>query len=672
MAVTPGVPAPGASRTAFHLDDPSDSESERNSQSPQLQFDKTEQHLSHLQNGVELAHGQQAECSPPAMVSITTQGLAQMQAVLSSSERILGAGPLKSTFGSDVTTTVDIKRTLSDPSVNKFAHKVRPFPHDPRDWIPGYMSSNLPSQTHVTQVNSMFNDTAGTFGVQRAEDMPRIMKDAGISPWAAVLALSTPTIVEGPPMQRNHSRSIRTNANTSSTEHLDQLPEDIRADALPLNVRSASGSDRNARISSGARDVKPDDEDMEDEENMKRNFIMKLGRTFSMYGAPSHRLEYHMNQVAEALNVEADFLQFPNLILISFGGTETYKSTTHFLKAPWGINMGKLAQVNALCLALTEGLIDIHNAVDLLEGVRAGKDYPDWMFVLTFPVSSFCATVLLFQLTWLEGGVSAVLGLVVGLLTVWLSRYDNIGFLLEFLASFISVFLSRSIQSFLPATVCYNFIKISFASYAIFLPGLSLTIAIIELSTRNMVSGTIRLFGAIFCAMMIGFGLTIGSALVLWDNNGLTHPKCAPTSPMWAFVFFIPMAMSINIQFQGNRNQWFIMTVASALGFVTNSMLNLIPVLQAQPTAVTALSAMAIGLASNVYARVTNDVAIAPILAGLLIQVPGSLSVTSTLQFFQNAGNGSSSGGVVDGVNFTFQMLLISMSLAMGELLFVI
>jgi uncharacterized membrane protein YjjB (DUF3815 family) len=62
----------------------------------------------------------------------------------------------------------------------------------------------------------------------------------------------------------------------------------------------------------------------------------------------------------------------------------------------------------------------------------------------------------------------------------------------------------------------------------------------------------------------------------------------------------------------------------------------------------------------NLDARISHDVAVAPILAGILLQVPGSLGVRSTLGFFAGGSK------IVDGVDFTFQMLTIGMSLALG------
>jgi uncharacterized membrane protein YjjB (DUF3815 family) len=65
-------------------------------------------------------------------------------------------------------------------------------------------------------------------------------------------------------------------------------------------------------------------------------------------------------------------------------------------------------------------------------------------------------------------------------------------------------------------------------------------------------------------------------------------------------------------------------------------------------------SALLVGIISNTYSRVTNDVAIAPIVSGILLLVPGSLGVRSSLFILGN--------NVAAGTTVAFQMISIAMS----------
>ncbi|TPX65819.1 hypothetical protein SpCBS45565_g04858 [Spizellomyces sp. 'palustris'] len=386
----------------------------------------------------------------------------------------------------------------------------------------------------------------------------------------------------------------------------------------------------------------------------KRDFLIKLSRAFAMYGAPSHRLEFHLRTVSEALDVESNFIVLPGLILISFGN-EDHSSTTHLVKAPQGFNMSKLSAVNALCHVLEKGEILIDDGLKRLQDIRSEAEYSRPLFLSTFPVVSFGISIIGFGTNWVEAGVSALFGLVVGCLCLAAARYPSFTYLLDFAAALVVSFLARVFKS-ISGDDCFHETLVTLSALAVLLPGLSLTISIIEISTRNMVSGTVRMFHALFTAMLLGFGMSVGPLLFGQQANTSQPAYCGtndPVFPYWYFLLFPPMSICICIFFEARPRQWTIMTFVSALGFVAYYFLNQIPSLRANGQLPMVLSALVIGLSSNIYARITHDAAVAPILAGILLLVPGSVGVRSTLGFL--GANAS------DGTNFAFQMLIIGM-----------
>ncbi|KAJ3071958.1 hypothetical protein HDU98_004523 [Podochytrium sp. JEL0797] len=509
--------------------------------------------------------------------------------------------------------------------------------------------------THLRSTDILLQETLppDVLVMQNRGDITRVMREMGISPWAAVLAVGG-SAAPFPDV-------------TAETEKETGLEEcrmrggGSKESMVGLGIRQRRQPSRRSS-EFGDQAVAEDDASVL---RIKRQFILKLARLFHQFGAPSHRFEHHMEQVAKTLNMRAEFNLLPSLILVSFENAETGESNTQLIKVTGGINMAKLAQVNALCLTLTQGLIDVHAAWDMLEGVRSAKDHSDAILQVTYPICGFGVALLLFQLTWFESSVAGFLGLILGIMSFLAEKYSGFGYLFEFFGSLVATFLARAIQGMF-RDQCYDFVKVTLSALAVFVPGLGLTIAIIELSTKNIVSGTVRLIGALFNSMLYGFGMTLGSALVLWDTSPSANtPTCSPTSPLWATVFLIPLAMSVNLIQQANRHQWPVMTLASALGYATYSFLNTIPSVAAQPTAVTALAGLVIGLTGNIYARWTNDVAVAPIFSAIMLQVPGALSVKSTLGIFGTTASVGSAPTGIDGVTFTFQMLSIGMSLAM-------
>lgn len=69
-------------------------------------------------------------------------------------------------------------------------------------------------------------------------------------------------------------------------------------------------------------------------------------------------------------------------------------------------------------------------------------------------------------------------------------------------------------------------------------------------------------------------------------------------------------------------------------------------------------AAFLVGLISNAYSRLSNDIAIAPILSGILMLVPGSMGVRSSLLILGN--------NIGSGTNVAFQMISIAMSITVG------
>ncbi|KAJ1566614.1 hypothetical protein HK405_009090 [Cladochytrium tenue] len=134
------------------------------------------------------------------------------------------------------------------------------------------------------------------------------------------------------------------------------------------------------------------------------------------------------------------------------------------------------------------------------------------------------------------------------------------------------------------------------------LPGLSLTLSIIELSTRNIISGTVRLFGAIFTATLIGYGMTIGSTIVAWPVADTV--TCSAPSPLWGLLLFWPMATAVNLYFLPHRKQLPIMTFTAAVGWLAYVLLNQVPQLKSNTSATTAICALAIGLVANIFVNV--------------------------------------------------------------------
>jgi uncharacterized membrane protein YjjP (DUF1212 family) len=239
------------------------------------------------------------------------------------------------------------------------------------------------------------------------------------------------------------------------------------------------------------------------------SFILALGHALHVAGAPAHRLEDAIAQLSPRLGIEARVFSSPTVVMISFGPPEAMR-TTLLRVEPAGIDLAGMVRLDELIDALSAGRIDVAEARAGLEALaHAPERYPAWLTVLAYGLAS--ATVARF----LDGGgreiaAAALIGLQTGVLAHQASRHPGAARLLEWIASLLagaaSVLWAAAFGP-LAATLA------ALAGLIVIVPGLNLTVALTELATRNLVSGTARLAGAATTFLAIGFGLALGAKI---------------------------------------------------------------------------------------------------------------------------------------------------------------
>jgi uncharacterized membrane protein YjjB (DUF3815 family) len=184
-----------------------------------------------------------------------------------------------------------------------------------------------------------------------------------------------------------------------------------------------------------------------------------------------------------------------------------------------------------------------------------------------------------------------------------------------------------------------------------------LTTSVMELASRNITSGAIRLFYALTIAILIGYGVLLGVELwrIFEEFDMAASASCASVSPWWFFLLMPAMAVSFNIHLQAAPRQWPIMTLTLTCGFVTFYFINLYV---KSSVAAPAIASFVIGVVGNIYAACTGEPAAVPVLPAILLLVPGSLGVRGTLAFLQKSQG--------DGLSFAINMIMTSLGITVG------
>ena len=115
----------------------------------------------------------------------------------------------------------------------------------------------------------------------------------------------------------------------------------------------------------------------------RHNFILKLAKALMTFGSPSHRLESQLAATAQVLEVDAQFIHLPSVVIASFGDPDTHTSETHFVKAAGGLDLGRLQAVHNLYRQVVHDEISVQEgSAGLSKLLKADPIYKVWQRVL--------------------------------------------------------------------------------------------------------------------------------------------------------------------------------------------------------------------------------------------------------------------------------------------------
>jgi uncharacterized membrane protein YjjP (DUF1212 family) len=383
-----------------------------------------------------------------------------------------------------------------------------------------------------------------------------------------------------------------------------------------------------------------------------RAFILKLGSGLHTYGYPSHRLEDALLAVSHHLGIEAAFFSAPTALFASFGAGEEQR--THQIRAsPAGVDLGKLSHLDAVADDVAHGRTSLSAGASRVDAiVGAPPPYGPVRTTLAFALASGAAG------RFLGGGAreiaaAALIGLVFGLLDLLCARIAPLRRVFEAVAATMAGFLATALAHEAGPLSVY---VATVSGLIVLVPGFPLTVALIELATQNLVSGTARFAGAVGTFLAIGFGVALGRTLAarLLGAPHLHDPVPLPGWTLFAAMVVAGMAFTILLKAELRDAPWI---MASGLAGFLGARLG---VHLLGPEVGSFLGALFVGTMGNVYARLLRRPAVVPIVPGLLLLVPGSIGFLSLSSLMGQE--------TVAGIEAAVRMIVVAISLATGVL----
>ncbi|KAI7963751.1 hypothetical protein MJO29_004178 [Puccinia striiformis f. sp. tritici] len=408
----------------------------------------------------------------------------------------------------------------------------------------------------------------------------------------------------------------------------------------------------------------------------RQQFILQLTRALMMFGGPSHRLESQVLATARVLEIDLQVVLIYSICIFSFQDEATHTSETKFIKQSPNVDLGKLTDLATLHWEVVHDKIGVQEASqEISRLMRAPPEYKHWQTIL---IGSMCSAFIgpaAFSASFLDVLISAPLG--AGLVAAQLfvaNKSDVLSQIFEIVATGFTSFVAAGLAS--TGYFCYSAVIAS--SIVLILPGWLVCCAALELQSRSIVSGSVRLIWAVIYALFLGLGISVGAefwtlfsgkpVLVSIDGTcGMSHTTdkwYRTTIPLWSTFIVVPayalfLAMRQHARLY-SKEIWVMVILASG-GFTANHFASL--AFPNRSDISSALGSFIVGFLANIYGRLFQGTSFIVALVPILFQLPSGLGNGGLLYF---ANTSDSSHSFTSGFQVGQQLLEVSLGLVIG------
>lgn len=361
-------------------------------------------------------------------------------------------------------------------------------------------------------------------------------------------------------------------------------------------------------------------------------FMVELAEHLHAYGTTSQRLEAAIVSVAHRLGLECEPWANPTGMILTFSDPQRPpgdSDATRVIRLPPGdTDLYRLCEADRITEEVVAGRLGLsegHAALRALQ--REPRLRGHLMQVAGFGLAAAGVAGLL-RLPWLDIATAALIGLVVGLLDWFARKRPRLKEAGDAVAAIVAGFIAVCVASLVGPL---NLNTVVIASMIVLMPGLALTNAFSELTSQHLVSGTARFAGAIATLLKLTVGVMI--ALTVAQLAGLDpQVRALRPQPDWVeYVSVLVAAYAFAVLFRADRRDYLLVMLAAITGYTIS---RVVGTTLGSPIGVF-LSAMVITVAGNGYAQWRNRPGAVIRVPGIIMLVPGSVSLRSLLTLMQ-------------------------------------
>lgn len=358
--------------------------------------------------------------------------------------------------------------------------------------------------------------------------------------------------------------------------------------------------------------------------NETADFLVDLEAALHAMLVPADVTAPLVSRAAQRLGTIAD-----TAIFQSYVATDVRSGTANIarikripIESHWDLWRGQ--QLMQLADAVGDGRTDLAGARQKLSEIMAMPPlYPKLYVILAFGAYGAVVTARIGG-SAVDAAVAAFLGLIAGMISYRAGTSRSVYLQQSFLAGLLATPVAWLFGMVLPIHAG----KALFGGIALLIPATVLTIAVHELANDALESGVLRLIYGLLRFLMLGFG--VAAAVRLCQVLGLPPPsrplQPMPAAAVLALVAFgaVPLLLYLKVQL---RDLGWVMA-AVLLTYTTQELTKLVVGEPGSPFT----AAFVLGVAGQLYHRLTGNIAALFIVPGMLQLTPGFLGTRTILQ----------------------------------------
>jgi len=232
----------------------------------------------------------------------------------------------------------------------------------------------------------------------------------------------------------------------------------------------------------------------------RQKYLLKLCKALMSYGAPTHRLEEYMKMSARVLEIEGQFLYIPGCMLISFDDASTHTTEVRLVRTAQGVDLGKLKDVHEIYKEVVHDVIGVEEATQRLDDIiRKPLKYHRYWLIGVYGLASATVGPFGFEARAIDLPILFILGSILGTMQLIIApKSDLYSNVFEISAAVLTSFLARAFGSIpYKGGTLFCFSALAQSSIALILPGYLVLCGSLELQSKALVAGSVRMVYAI-------------------------------------------------------------------------------------------------------------------------------------------------------------------------------